>query len=420
MREQQIYSIPESNMIKLRAEIDKINKRAVKIGAPKIEMIEHGVEYKPDQNAINRMIEDPIGVNADQYEKAKQKAPKIKYHLIEINGEGPKIEGYTFVGSLDHYSLPGDVLIKTVPGEIIPKSHYNAAAVCDHCGKIRPRKNTYVLRADDGTHMQVGSQCVRDFIGYDPNQIARFLERVWKLTEDMDQDDGFGGGGSNGPTYFNSIETLKVSAAMIRNYGWVSKARANDSSDIATASLVAMIINPPFNEQERKQRKELIEDTDWDDQKDLTEAYAAIEWVQTKEDQNEYMTNLQKLANAEAIPDSGFGMWVSLVAAYQREQENLREKARQNHTNEWVGQVKERRRFTAELINTYSFSGQFGVVTIHKFIDDQGHSVVWFANTDSKMEKGHTYTFDATVKKHDQYNDWCQTHINRIKVIEEK
>lgn len=413
----EIFKIPEANIERLHAEIGKINKRADKIGAPRVELIDHGVEYVIDHVAVNRMVK----LDHLTREDAEARAPRIKMHCVSINGAGPKIEGYTFVGSLDHYSLPNDVLIKTVPGESIPQSHYNASPVCDHCGKVRARKNTYVLRNDEtGEHLQVGSQCIRDFIGYDPVTIARFLERVWNLVDDMnDQDDGFGGGGSGGPVYFDPIKILEITAATIRTFGWCSRARSEQDGNTATSAIVQMIIRPPVNARDRQERRELINRIEWDEQKDRKEAVEAIEWIKTKDDENEYITNLKKLANAESIPDSGFGMWVSLLAAYQREQERLNEKARQFKTNDWVGEVGKRQQFTAELVGVFVTSGRFGEVTIHRFVDDGGHTLVWFANTDSGMEKGHTYKIKGTIKKHDEYKGWKQTTLNRVKIEED-
>lgn len=407
-----IFEIPEQNIEKLRSEIAKINKRADKIGVPHVQIIEQGTRFVPNRAAVQELTN--AGYPLD---KAQQEAPKDKVYQISIEGEGPKIEGYTFVGSLDHYSLPGDVLIKTVPGEVIPSTHYDAQPICDHCGKIRPRNNTYVLRNDEtGEHIQVGSHCVRDFIGYDPSQVARFLERVFKLVDDIENDEFGSSGSSGGSIYFDPVKTLALTNAVIRTYGWVSVSRAEIENTMPTATIVNLIIHPP---KDKRIYNQIVNEIEWDEQSDEAEAQKAIDWILDKEDENEYITNLRKMAKAEGIPSSGFAMWVSLMATYNRAQEQLREKARQLKTNEWVGEVKERREFTVELVGTHVFDGQFGSVVIHRFVDDQGRTIIWFANTKSNMENGHTYRIVGTVKKHDQYNDWKQTHINRVKVKED-
>ena len=51
--------------------------------------------------------------------------------------------------------------------------------------------------------------------------------------------------------------------------------------------------------------------------------------------------------------------------------------------------------------------------------DDEGRTLTWFANADPGMEKGEKYRIVATIKKFDEYNEWKQTILTRVKVTDD-
>ena len=44
-------------------------------------------------------------------------------------------------------------------------------------------------------------------------------------------------------------------------------------------------------------------------------------------------------------------------------------------------------------------------------------TVVWFASNKT-LDEGESYHVKLTVKKHDEYNGWKQTMVNRVSVLE--
>jgi hypothetical protein len=51
-------------------------------------------------------------------------------------------------------------------------------------------------------------------------------------------------------------------------------------------------------------------------------------------------------------------------------------------------------------------------------LDNDGRTLTWFANTNPEMNVGEKYRIKGTVKKHDEYNEWKQTILTRVKVLE--
>ena len=410
--------IVSSNLERLDQEIAKLNRRADKIDCPHVGYIIHET----------KMIRDPIELSKEE-EKANhtgrpidpeilENIPFVQVHIIEIVGNGPKVEGWKFVGTLDHYTIPGKVIVNTVPGEEVPEQYFDHEASCDHCNKIRRRVETFVLEGIDeneGEFKLVGRNCLKDFFGHDPMYVARWLNRVWKFIETLEaRSRGWGGGRYT--TYLNSIEVLTTTAAIIRTFGWLAKSAAGFDKT-PTSGHVGYVLGHSGS---TKDRRQFITTIVFDTKKDLEEAEAAIAWLKTQKDDNSYMHNLKILEDETYIPTKMLGYWCSLIAAYQRDQARLdyQKKERATRTNEYVGKIGDRIQIQVECIGIKSISGDYGVINIHRMLDEDGRVLVWFANADRKMEKDESYIVRVGIKKQDKYNDWKQTTVTRLHVVE--
>lgn len=417
-KERETYWIAEGNMDRLHKALKRMNKRADKIGCPHVTVISHGTKE----------VHDPVQVAylADYLQRPVSAAdllniPLIKLVEVEIVGEGPKIEGWKFVGTLDHYTIPGKVIVNTVPGEAVPEQYFNVEPSCDHCNKIRRRIETFVLEGIDeneGQWQAVGRNCLKDFFGHDPSAVARWLTRVMVFVASLDDEEEWRGcGGGRYEHYYDSIKVLSNTVACIRTFGWVARS-AQDDENVATANHVSYIMNPSWNSQERDAKKLFIAKIKFDDEADTKEAEDAVAWLKTKEPNNEYMHNLKLLENEDSIPSKMFGYWCSLIAAYQREMDRLERAKRTKKLNEYLGEIKDRIVIEVKCVGIQYIDGAYGAVCIHRMLDTDGRSVIWFANSDAKMVKGASYKIRATVKKHSEYNDWKQTQVSRLVVVE--
>ena len=410
----QIFEIPSFKMELLNKEMEKLNKRAEKLGCEPLSVIVQGEITRVDPSYIRQVGPDkPIPDNA----------PRITYVQISIEGDAPKLAGYSFVGTLDHVVLPGSVVVKTVPGESVPEEFYQHDARCDHCDKIRRRNQTFVLyNEEEDKHVQVGRQCLKDFLGHDPAAIARYLSAVWRLMAELEdeEDERWYGGGGYREWGFQHVPILELTIAIIRRYGWVPRSSAQpELGRHATANEVLGAIEPASNEHQRKQQKKFLATLDIDKEKDHAEAVAAMEWLEEQPANNEYMHNLHAILKADLVPYSMFGFWCSVVAAYQRAQERLRLNKAQRKLNEYVGEVKERLEFDVHITGISYIDGVYGTIKLHRMLDKEGHTLIWFANTSTEMHEGGKYKIKGTVKKHDEYKDWKQTSLSRVKMIEE-
>lgn len=399
-----IFSIPKWNIERLETAMEKLNKKARKWDLPELTYTILKEFLIDAPSAANSML-------------LREKRPQIEMVEIEIKGEGPVIAGWKFLGVFDHVTLPGSVIVNTVPGEVIPPQFHNCEPICDHCGTKRRRNETFLMQeVATGDYKLVGRQCVRDFIGYDAKEVFSFLKWVHKLEKELDEDDVWMSGGGRHHEMFAAENVLAVTASIIAKYGWVSKSKA-DWDQTPTSGEVMYFYYPPVNnakelEAWKKWKAELnIEDPKWTET-----AKAAREWLKEQTGDSEYMHNLHTIDENvnNAVPTRLFGYWCSLVATYQRAMDTLREQAKKKRVNEHVGEIKKRREFKVTLDKLRTFESQWGYVYLHTFLDEEGHTLVWFASSEQDFDYEKEYTIKATVKKHDDYKGWAQTAVTRV------
>ena len=412
--EQETFHIPATNMLALHTKIEKMNRKAAQIGCPAV-----SIEVIREYRMVHPAYKEPDNITPDEW------LPQISMREVVVHGEGPKIEGWKFVGTLDLVTLPGSTIVKTVPDESVPQQYYTHDGSCDHCEKIRRRNDTFVLEGTDenvGQHQVVGRNCLKDFFGHDPSQIARFLTSLWKFMSTMeDEERGFGGCG-RGTESFDHHRVLQATFAIIRAEGWRAKSACRDNGETSTAELVLEIFSPPpIVVQEHR---DWVESLNISADAYAADATAAMVWLneQPHPAGNEYMHNLHQIADADAVPTKLFGYWCSLASAYKRAHERLvRQKAEQELiTNEYLSdEIRTRVQLDITLIAIRSFDGSYGTVHIHRMIDSTGRTIIWFANARPTMTEGNKYRISGTVKKKDEFKGFKQTHLNRVRVIQE-
>jgi hypothetical protein len=421
MNENRIAKIAEPNLPRLDKEIAKLNRRADKIGCPHVSYEILETNLVPDPFRLEQLI-DEFKEN-DRYPTNEEidRLPKIRQFVVEIIGDGPKMEDWKFVGTLDHYTLPGKVIVNTVPGESVPEEHWTAEANCDHCQKIRRRIETFVLEGvgkNEGEWMLVGRTCLKDFFGgNDPMFIVRFLNRIWNLIEELE---GWGTPqtGSRYQHFYLSKEVLATTAAVIRSFGWLPRSRAGYGATPSSAH-VTHALDRPVDDYEIEQWKAFRSTIDFDKEADAKEADAAIAWLKEQDASNEYISNLKLLEDEMFVPAKMIGYWCSLIAAYQRAMERLEYQKLQRKLNEYYGEVGTRTEIRVTCSDVQTTEGYYGPLSIHRMWTEEGHTLVWFGNTgEAKMKKGGEYKIRARIKKHEPYKKWKQTVLSRLHVVE--
>src|SRR4051812_1457287 len=98
--------------------------------------------------------------------------------VVVLQGDTPRVDGWRVVAVVDHRGLYAE--LRPVPGAStgpLSPARWRVAS-CDHRQVARNRKETFLLfRDSDRALRQVGSSCLRDFLGgHDPERLCRQAE----------------------------------------------------------------------------------------------------------------------------------------------------------------------------------------------------------------------------------------------------
>lgn len=196
------YRIPVENVAQLNARLQKLVRRAVKLG-----------------------MTPPTVTYGNPYNHQLANKKFVRVVDAEVTGGAIVVKGWTFVGSIDH--IEGQAVFRAVPGEQIPAQYRNCAPTCDHCQTNRRRNSTFVLRHDDGRYARVGRNCLSDFLDETtPDAIASLAECIMAVNEALaSEEDAIGGIGGS---FLHATEDfLSAVACSIRHFGWVSRRDAD-------------------------------------------------------------------------------------------------------------------------------------------------------------------------------------------------
>lgn len=387
----QTYRIPECNWATFQAKMAKLAKRAKKVGSAPVEFEVVAERVEPVNPA----------------KKADEHNPLTLYRFVAIRGEAPKFAGWSLVAVIE--AIENDALIRAVPGFEPPVEWRKLnPQFCDHCKTNRRRNETFMVRHEDGSFRQVGRQCLRDFLGHNaPVNLAAAAEIVFAASEiaAAAEQEGFGGGSHN--RWFSLVDYLQWVAAEIREYGWVSKTKAEETGRTPTSMLAYGWMNKPWSKGAPRVSEE-----------DRALAARVVEWAEAlaeRQDLNDYLYNLSLIGKHGAIHFKLLGYAASMVPAYQREfQQKFQQKiaAVRDAVSSYQGTIGKRETFNLTLVREFTYETPWGITHIYSFRDPSGNVFVW-KTKNAGLEQGRTYKVKGTPKAHSEYKGVKQTVLSR-------
>lgn len=437
------YRIAERHLPALRVTIDRLAKRADRLGVAPIAIAvsDTPVElpYVRDDSGRLYPWRDRPGLTLTQAE-ARGMIRYVRFFDVAVAGATPRLAGWAFVATLQHVSGEGGerlTMLRIVPsheGDLPQKYRTASPEDCDHCRRrITSRKETFVLRHDDGRWAQVGRTCTQDFLGGEnPHAVAGGLDMLLELHATCRDFAGEGEGGFGGHVAdrWSLREFLAAVAMLVRVDGWTSRGMARDRQGVrATADAAIDYLSPPPRGSLALQKWEK-----WHDECPVTEAdgataEAAIAFVRGElADRDEatvsdYEHNLRTACALASVDGKLAGIVASLITYHLRDVARRVERAAAR-TSQHVGAVKERRAWTLTLQRVIPLDGMYPSF-LHVFVDDEGNRVKWFASNkllpqvgggEAALVEGQTYVAWATVKSHGAYQGQAETMVTRLEV----
>jgi hypothetical protein len=378
----------------------KLAKKAVRFGCSDI-------SWNWGEKFIDKYKEQ---IGFDEF--VTRRIPKI---WLTVTGEAPKVGDYDFVARLE--LTPAGTLVCAVPGQEVPEQFLHADGHCDHCKTNRRRNDVFVVRDSAGNHLQVGRQCLQDFLGKSPAQVLARLEFFKKLEGFTDEY------GTGGTWYvFDSLKLLTYSATTIRKFGWVSKgmvveaeARGEERLTSTSTRVSGAMAKGDEYAWFVKSIKNEVNDAD----KKL--AADTLAWARGLNTNNDYLHNLNTILSApEIYRPRHVSLAVSAVPAYLREQkrqEELLVKKASAEQSCHVGKVGERLRNVPVKVEAVIGmpETQWGCSTLFKFVDQAGNRYAWFASGNRHdLSINEEIVITGTVKAHNVYNGINETQLSRV------
>lgn len=392
------FEIPTANLNRLAEKIEALNRKAPRLGAEPIKL---SIGERFNKTFYTELLGEP-------YTRS--------YVMVEIVGERPMLNGWTFVAKIEPHG-EGVNMVKLLPGvESVPTQYRSTGMTCDHCGHNRHRNEVFLVQHDSGTYKQVGRNCLADFIGgMSPETMARRAEWLIEARGLGDEDwDGLIGGTTSNPTV-NTIAFLTLVEATARKYGFVK--RSDVGKGEPTADIVwSYLIGSMDRERMDYYTSEVVNDVS---DRDVSTATKVIEWARAQTNaKNDFLYNLSVAARNEDVDRRSIGILAAAIPSYYRAMEWKRENERKDAgkpVSQHVGTIGRREEFTVTVTRVHHFEGQYGTTHYISMVDPNGNNLLWKASVCPWWaEEGSTLRIKGTVKAHDEFRGTAQTLINRV------
>jgi len=429
----QVYAIASENLKPLSTKLKRLSTKAAKLGIEPPTWTEVGIVER------ERQERDGLGVKRFWTQRLT---------ALAVSSTTVAVAGYQFVATLEGFKgEDGEYrnvlrINPSIEDSLIPHEYRERGPVCDHCGTERRRNQTFLVRkAEDGSFLQVGRNCLADFIGgKDSADAARLASYERDLAVALA--DGEGGGGYASVSMSTSILAfLSTVATHVRNSGWVSRGAARIDGGQATADEVLLRLHPVGAKEEQEAATLAAECPV--EERDTAEAEATLEWVRgldvdTDIGDSDYLWNLYATCSLGTVQPKEAGIVASAVAAYQRHLGKLRQRERQQslaETSRHIGAKGDKigtkltatdKRKGANLLAPIpvtltrigGFEGHYGYTWILQLVTTDGSVLKWFSsrNTDSQGEsltEGEDYILTGSIKSHGDYKGVAETSVTR-------
>lgn len=330
-------------------------------------------------------------------------------------GDLPKTNGWAFVARLEHTKAGN--LVSCAPGEIAALEWRTAEPVCEHCGTLRRRRDTFVLRGPDGESKQIGRNCLADFLMVDATELVYQAEFVRKLGEESDPDYERSWGRSyDGPTteFF-----LAYAVSSIELHGFRKR-----TTEGCTADEAEFFAGPkPGVGFDGNTRAQEAWKAGQPTEAHLARAALVRAWAANlTEDEtrsSDYLWNLHLACKLEACDLRRYsGILASTPAAYDKAmgiEAAKKLEAKKSFPTEPIGTIKKRETFVVTFKHRAGFDNDYGGGVVCAFETEAGDQLVWFATgaCPGSDDLNKVMRLTGTPKKHTTRNGRPQTILTR-------
>ena len=391
---------------------------------------------------------------SEAFEDTRIQAQPFTFVEVEVEGTA-RIEGWEFIATLEHKGN-GNVIRKAVHEVELPERFRTCSPWCEHCNKIRSRKDTYVVRnTESGEFKQVAKNCLMEYTnGLSAEMVAMAIS--WRSLFEDAQSNSYGGFGFGDSDYVKVSNLLGITVEVIKHFGYTPKYDQNgDWNRRNTGSVACDFYNYFYSVNCSRWTREDVEKAfdriggkdnfQYDSEENLATVNEALSWISSVEATTDYLNNLKVISENEFCSRRDMGLLISLIPTWRRETEKVAKiaKIRAESTSEYVGEIGKRQDFTNLTlkkvvkfeVDGFSYYSRTEMMYVYTFEDEAGNAIVYkstsFFGTEIKvyrdredyyhteyrrLEEGDVVSFKGTVKAHKEYKGVKQTVVQRCKL----
>lgn len=398
------YTIPSKRIDNLVKRLEKFNRKALKnqslpivfsVSKPYDKIFQ---EKEIDADTGKSIIVDKIISMVD----------------IEIDTESFKpIKGYRLCACIEN-TEQGNIILNKIPGVEVPHKYRKSENHCDHCNTDRYRRFTYIIYNEETKDfVQVGSTCIKDYLGVNLSLIASRFQFLDELVC-MSDHNGFG-------SYYEPTvpiySFLATCLNIIEHDGFVSSKMAFETQGTkrATGNVTWEVMTDHFKPTNSQTYREWVIERRRYTEEHLNEATKMIDWVKEQDTTKDYFYNLSMIVNLGYVTRKTVRFACSIIPCYRKAMNMIKPK-KEYKPSEFIGKIGEKITFEAVCTKSFDVNGAFGLMCINTLMTDNDEIIVWYNPKGLEEEK--RYSITATVKDHKVYKDKKQTIILRPKIKE--
>lgn len=324
---------------------------------------------------------------------------ECEYKVLVVEGEPVKYQGWQFVAVAEF--IGGQTITKSIAGGREVKPSEVKVGYCDHCKTTRSRSKVIFVQNENGELSQVGSSCVKDFLGWQFN--VSYLP-----TEDVFEEE-FGGNKFGGFSGFSTKSVLGYAIAQVSKGGYIPS-----GDGISTKSLVWDKLGGGFHGESNWKHFVGVEPTE----EQFAQAAELIEYAKSFPGDSSYAENLRAVASLEYQNLKTIGILVSVIKAKQKlESQEIIAKEKVVYKSEQYAETGSKVELDVTVIGSNTFETAYGWTTLYTFTSGE-YQFKWFSSREFALAIGDTVSIKGTIKGSDTYKDVFSTVLTRCKFIE--
>lgn len=387
------YTTTRVKFEELTKKVNRIFKKLDKVGAThKFEEIRSFVKQVPvyandEINKVTYYTHEDMNVECVEY-------------VLEFDPY--VVAGYRFGAVIERAT--DENLVYVADDAVNFKDYVKCDLVCEHCGTNHKRNKCVVLiNNETGEHKMVGTSCVKDFIGYNVEQFAK---------------------------YFTEIEQILLQDEEIKIYDFERNLYTTAIDNVEYLARCIKITEKDGYTKELKffAERELgktIEDKYIEKAKEVINFFETYEpWDGFESDTRIFVTGRKPITNANGFVAYAYTLYNKIIAKLNKKKEEEAHKALSN----FVGEVGKKITATGKIIIAGGYETMYGYTRIYKLTDENNNVYIWKTGNCLNITNENgivkditeigTVEMTGTIKEHNEYNGEKQTVLTRCKVRE--